>query len=196
MGIVQSTAPAELALTMQEVKNRIKVEMTDQDDDEFIMLLIGATQGHAEDVTRRQFVEATFTYTIDAFPSGDEIELPKPPLVSVTSVKYIDTSGVQQTFSSGNYDTITDQEPGFIRLGYNKEWPSTRDQPDAVEVIFKAGYGTQSSVPAELKCAMGMHLGHHYDHRKSVEIGQGITMVEVPQGYEDLIYPFRVPEVF
>ena len=85
-----------------DVANYTRVEVAE--DEPLIRQLIKAATYQCEQaMTWRQFVTATWTRTWDRFPSGgaffDEIELPYPPLQSVTTVKYFDSAGTQQTLA-------------------------------------------------------------------------------------------------
>ena len=61
-------------------------------------------------------------------------KLTRIPAASVTSLKYFDADGVQQTLSSGAYalDSADDYGPAYVVPAYASSWPSTRDQVNAV----------------------------------------------------------------
>ena len=82
MGLSLATAPTELPVTMQMAKRHLRV--TDGDEDDLIRALIGGATDHAQTVTNRQLVSATYEYTLNAWE--DVIYLPRPPLSSVTTV--------------------------------------------------------------------------------------------------------------
>jgi hypothetical protein len=66
--------------------------------------------------------------------------LPRPPLVSVTSIKYLDADHVEQTFSSADYWVSGVGRTGRITLKSGSSWPTVGAYPDAVVVRFVAGY--------------------------------------------------------
>jgi hypothetical protein len=80
--------------------------------------------------------------------TGYEIFLPKPPLVTVNSIKYIDQNGVQQTLATDQYLVDTVSEPGRVTPAYGTSWPSTREQANAVEVSFNCGYASKITADA------------------------------------------------
>jgi len=128
----------------------------------------------------RQLCTATWTLKLDSFPPADYIELPRPPLATVTSVKYYDLAGTQQTFSSGKYTVDTHSEPGRVVLNYGESWPSIRSQSQAVEVIYTAGYGADdTSVPEALQCALRLLVGHFNENREAVLTGTISKTVEL-----------------
>lgn len=129
--------PAPISLT--EAKLHLRV--TSSADDELITALIRAAREWCELFQNRAFVTQTITLTLDRFPNV--FEIPKPPLQSVSSIKYIDTAGVQQTLDPSVYDVDTVSEPGRIALAYGQSWPSIRGDINSVEVIYVAGYATK-----------------------------------------------------
>lgn len=122
---------------------------------------IGALRPMAEkiasEMTGRAVLNTSFRLSAPSWPcrrpsvwcfgkaASREIELPRSPLISVTSVKYYDAEGEQQTFSANDYLVITGYEPGMIYLKEGNEWPELYDRPDAVQIEFVAGYGTTTA---------------------------------------------------
>lgn len=72
--------------------------------------------------------------------SGREIRIPLAPLVSVTSIKYLDTAGAQQTLAADQYRVDTDSLPGRITPAYGVTWPELYPVSAAVIVRFVAGF--------------------------------------------------------
>src|SRR5688500_1617752 len=74
-------------------------------DDALVDGLILAAKEKVEADTRRQLVTATWELSLDKFPcaNGGIIPLEKPPIQSVSFVKYIDGDGVLQTLDASNY---------------------------------------------------------------------------------------------
>lgn len=64
---------------------------------------ISASRTYFEEQTGRPTITQTREYALDAVPYQTAIEIPHPPLLSVSSVTYLDASGVEQTFSADNY---------------------------------------------------------------------------------------------
>ena len=109
-----------------------------------VLTFLDAARQLVERDTDRSILNTTWTMKLDAFPSV--IYLPKGVTVSVTSVKYTDTSGSEQTLSEGTDYT---ESLGFDtgRIVPVDSWPSDidTDLKNAVEVIYVAGYGASSS---------------------------------------------------
>jgi uncharacterized phiE125 gp8 family phage protein len=134
------TAPYADPVSLEAAKQHIRVDTPD--DDALIARTIRSAVETFEVHTRRQYVTASWRMTLDAFPSDGYIDLPMPPVQSVTSITYVDADGATQTVSAADYSLDSDREPGRINLAYNASWPSPRTQPNAVTVSFKSGYAT------------------------------------------------------
>jgi hypothetical protein len=175
-------------------------------------MLMVAAMAAAENATHRQILTATYELQLDRFPPfgqlfgqpsglhdvwplrGEPIRLPKPPWQSTTSVKYYDTSGVLQTWSSSNYTTAGDKEPAEIWPAYGKVWPVARMMPAAVKVQFVCGFGAGfANVPALMQAAMLLLIGHWYMNREAVVPG---VMMELPLGVKNIFEQLSVGDDF
>lgn len=190
MGLAVITPPSEEPVSLTELKAHLRVDSTD--DDAYITSLGKAGREWVESYCHRQLVTATWDLRLDKFSS--EFLLPLPELQSVTSIKYIDTDGVTQTVTGSTYVIDTDQEPGRIRLAYDKSWPDDRrSEKNGVTIRFVAGYGAASAVPDQIKAALFLYTGHLYEHREAVTIGRISRILEL--GLTRLLVPFALLEV-
>jgi uncharacterized phiE125 gp8 family phage protein len=197
MTLSLKTAPVALALDwVQEVKGHLRLD-SDEEQPRVASILIPAATQFAESETGRQLITATWTLYLDKFPcSGQRIELPKPPLKTVTSVKYYDTAGVLQTWAAaGNYGVQALAGPfadcGYISPAYAVIYPTTQSRADAVEIEFTSGYGdTFASVPPMIRAAMLLIVGEQFERRE--ESITGTIISRVPMAAHNLLWPFRV----
>jgi len=190
MALVEVTAPSEEPISMEVARLHLRVDH--QDDDALILSLIKAARDWAETFTRRALITQTWRLSLEKWPSSDTIEVPLPPLQSVSSIAYKDKDGTQSTFSSSSYIVDTDKTPGEIVLAYGESWPGGSLYPTSpIAITFAAGYGASaSSVPASIRQAMLLLIGHLYENREST-VGVGNITV-VPMGVEALLWPYRV----
>lgn len=93
-----SVEPAEEPITLEEAKSHLRVDI--EDDDNLILNLITAARQKAESILKRALITQTWIYYPDDFPDKDYIELPMPPLQSVSSVTYTDYNGAVTIFGS------------------------------------------------------------------------------------------------
>lgn len=157
------TAPATEPITAAECRTHSRID--DSGEDTVLATFIDEAIKHCESYTGRQMITATYDGYLDRFPRRDYIEVPKPPLQSVTSVQYYDQNGSLQTLASSTYYVDTNRWVGRIRLRNGESWPNTESLRDgAVVVRFVCGYGDAATdVPSNLLLAMRMMVDHRYD---------------------------------
>jgi len=188
------TAPAVEPVSLQEARDHLRaIEDTAGTEDAVIAGLIKRARelfDGRDGFLGRQLITATWDLTIDEFPIGDFIDLPLAPVQSITSITYIDTSGNEQTLDSGVYSLSKDltNQPR-VWLTYTGEWPDTRDIQEAVTIRFVAGYGLQADVPEPIRAAILLMIGHGYENREPVNIGNIVTTI--PMTVDALIWPYR-----
>jgi uncharacterized phiE125 gp8 family phage protein len=102
--------------------------------------------------------------------NNSPIVLPAP-LVSVTSIKYLDASNVQQTLAASEY-VVSDSSPALITPV--NSWPETSGSGDSLRVRFSTGYsapGTSpmlsEALPATVRTAMLMQIADMYENREA-----------------------------
>jgi len=170
MGLSLVTAPTVEPLSLVEAKVHLRVD--DAYSDTYINTLIVAARKHIENVTRRRLVQQTWDYTLAEFPTGD-ICLPIQPVSSITSVNYINGSGVSTPFTS--FTLISDGPRSRVVLDYNQSWPTARVHGNAVTVRFVAGYEPTTdspqdltgNIPGDIKSAMKLIIGDLFENRES-----------------------------
>jgi uncharacterized phiE125 gp8 family phage protein len=176
------TAPSVEPLSTEEVKIQSKVDL--DIDDEYIDGLIVMGRQYVEAFQNRALITQTWTAYFDTFPTGASsyFEIPLPPLQSVTSLKYLDTDGVQQTMSAALYRVDNRIEPGRIYLEYQQSWPIARAVRNAIEIEFVCGYGdAPTSIPAGTKHALMMLCAAWYDRRTAVVDQSSGNVTELPR---------------
>lgn len=196
MALSLVTSPDDEPVTVEDAKIHVKVD-TD-DEDALIASLVQAAREYCEVFTGRKCLRQTWDLKLDDFPcNGFAMELPFPPVSSVTSVSYVDADGVTQTWAAGATGYTTDLPVGpqashaRVFPSYGVWYPATRSQPNAVTVRFVCGYGTDAAtVPAGFVAAIKLLLGHWYLNRESVVIGTVSTSVQTT--VDALLWPYRV----
>jgi uncharacterized phiE125 gp8 family phage protein len=168
-------------VSLEEARVHLRVET--EAEDVLIVGLIGAAREWAEVVTRRALVTTTYRLDLSEWPC-DEITLPRPPLKTLTSVKYYDTANVLQTWAASNYQVSAPVGPwaprAEIELAYGVIWPTTYPREDAIQITFDAGY---VDFPKALKAALLILLTHLFEHR-------GDASQELPPAARALLSPY------
>lgn len=178
------TAPATEPVTVADVKLHARVAHAVEDA--LITTWIAAARKLAEEYQHRAYIQQTWRLVFDSFPPSC-FDLPRPPLISVDSVKYYDEDGVEATLSASLYTVDTISEVGRLSLNAGESWPSVTLRPiNGVIVEFKAGYGAAAAdVPASVKNAIYLYCTWMYENREA-ETGT------VPQAFFDLLKPDRM----
>lgn len=195
MNRVLVSPPAEEPLTVAEAKLHLRIDEDQEDEDGLVDALISAARQAVEEATGRALITQTWkVFLDDHFPSrywrDAPINLPLPPLQSVTHIKYYDSSGSLITLAGTEY--FVDVPASRITLPYLKYWPATSyPRPAAVEVQYVTGYGDEASdVPPALRAAVKLMVGTLYEHREGIVVGTSAQ--ELPQAVDFLLNPFRI----
>ena len=179
------TAPTIDPVSTADARKHCNV--TTNDDDGYLCDLVTAARMNLEEVCWSSFITQTWQYWFNGF--GSRMFIPRPPLQSVTFVKYTDGNGDLQTVDSSVYEISSNLGFWFVGLQHGQSWPSPRGHRDDVTVQVVSGYGdTALDVPMPLRQAMKLLVGNMYRIRGD-EPPQ-----EVPAAVQGLIAPYRIKE--
>ena len=189
------TAPSSLPVSLAETKTFLKVD--DSSEDSLITMMIGAATGVCEEYTGRAFISQTWEKWIDGRPSRrrdqwwdgvrdlalselneymDCIELRKPPVQSITSIKSYNLSNTESTFSSAKY--FLDEKSVVPRacLKHGEVWPTDLRARSSIAVQFVAGYGDDDTdVPDDIRNAILIQTASLYENRGDSSCGLNKT---------------------
>jgi uncharacterized phiE125 gp8 family phage protein len=214
------TAPSLEPLSLADAKLHLRIDTDLTEDDTTVSALISAVRRDCEAFQRRAYITQSWLLTLDNFPSEAElwpysssrvIEIPRPPLQSITSIKYLGRVDALDSDFDSAYDSVTklhtlnpdfyqvdiQSEPGRVAPIPTMWWPFTRfgqisPSLNGVTIEFVAGYGsTAAAVPAEVVQAMKLMLGGYYENREAVLTGARAVAIKVP-GAETLLWRDRV----
>ena len=181
------TAPTVEPLALAEVKDYHKIE--ESADDTLIYGLIISAREHVEKVTSRAFITQTWDLFLDTLPTV--VLIHHSPLQSVTSFKYIDTGGIQQTWGASKYRVDSKSEPARITPAHGEVWPAARAVTNAIEIRFIAGYGAVGSdVPRTSLLSMLALIGAWYENREAISSAPNLR--EVPMSVKRLLVNEKV----
>lgn len=122
-------------------------------EDTWITSMLQVIRQYAEDYQCRAYYTQTREMVLDSWPDKDYIDLPMPPLQSVTSVKYYDEDGTEYTFSTTYYDVTNTnvKSKGRITLKYGESWPTEVLRPSEPIIIrYVCGYTSKANFLKEL----------------------------------------------
>ena len=159
-----TTAPSTEPVTLADAKVHLRTVTGDTSEDAAVITpLIQAAREYCENVTGR----ALAAQTIKAYPDSWGLwRMPRPPFSTITSIKYYDVDDTEYTLAVTDYqvDAVDGQvsileEPGVELRVLN---------PIVVE--YAAGYTTGNTLPAAVRQAMLLLIGHWYTNREAVGV--------------------------
>ena len=176
------------AVTLAETKMHLRVDSTAEDT--LIAGLVTAATADAEHLMGRAIMPQKWVLTLDSFSSV--MTLQRPTVTAVDSVKYVDSTGALVTLSPTLYQvSLANDYTATIMPAYGQTWPETREQPDAVQIIFSTGYADAASVPESIKAWIKLRVGTLYETRASVVVDRGMSVAELSLA-DSLLSRYRV----
>lgn len=172
MGVQILTGPATEPVSLNEAKLHLRVDITE--DDALITRLIVGAREWAEKYTRRSLITQDLRLSLDSFPiDGGAIEIPRGPVQSspVLVVAFTNVNGISENLEGCQLDNSSLDELHRLLPPVGESWPSTRDQVNAVLIDYRAGYGDAEDVPADIRTAILLHVGWHYENREAKPFG-------------------------
>jgi len=169
------TPPTTLPISVAEAKAHLRV--TVDDDDALIEGYIRAALAHAEMMTGRAFVEQTWEFVVDAFPTVEIGPLTPGPVTSAVVI-YIDADGFEQTVDANDYELdVSSAEGWVVPVG---AWPSAMETINAIRVEFTVA---PEFIPQDVKHAIYLLVGHFYNAREAA----GAKRDAIPYGVDALL---------
>jgi uncharacterized phiE125 gp8 family phage protein len=161
---------SSLVCTVDEVKEALRLTASHHDD--LIERLIAAATGECQNYQGHKYLTVAVVEYFDAWPA---VIRPRwVPLVSVTSIAYIDTNGDAQTLAADQYDVDADGWPGRIAPAYNCSWPDLRGDINGVTLTYQAGYGPGSDdVPQNIRNAVILRTAELYNAPEGGQAAMG-----------------------
>ena len=153
-------------VTLEEL--RLQARVDHGKEDALLVAKIAAARRHIENLTRPTLAVATFEVRLDRFPSA-AIELPKVPVVEVSSITYVGADGVEAVLSPADYVVDTASPRGWIVPRSGSSWPTTMRTLNAVGIRFTAGYAPED-VPEPLREAILQLAAWWYAQREAADL--------------------------
>ncbi len=189
---IQTTPPANLPVSLTDAKLHLRVDH--DDEDLLIDGLIEAATDHLDGWTGilgRCLEEQEWRQDFDWF--AQVIRLPLWPVNSISSITWRDIAGQIATVHSDDYALKSDALGAYVRFKDGFSYPNGLHQNAAISVTFNAGYPQagdplESTVPAAIKAAILLLVGHWYQNREAVSDS---APTELPLAVNSLIAPYR-----
>lgn len=168
------TAPTAIPISLEEARRHLRLSADDEDT--LLVDYLHACRDYLQDEVTGGITLLTTTYdrVLPCFGGlRNRIELPLPPLQSITSITYLDPAGASQTLTENTH--FASHKPsvgrGWVVPTPEYDWPDTADDRDnAVTIRFVAGY-TPATLPHKAKQAVRLMLGSFFEFRESTIVG-------------------------
>ena len=191
-GLVLTTKPTISPITLVELKEHLRIDATNDSEDAFLRTIILSATDYFEQRSWRQLITATYTQYFDDFPPL-QFELRKPPLQSITSIKYFDANAVEQTLATSVFEVDTFSQVGRVVLADGESFPTVDDRINAVKVEYKAGYGdTRDDVPDLIMSTIKLIAAWMFENRDTVRTAASVQEIPVPQALSHLINQYSI----
>lgn len=181
------TAPTETPISLDEAKVNCSVDAEITDWDALITGLIEAATSLLDGypgILGRCLVTQTWQVTADDLDRCMRLPMPASAVV----VKVRNSAGQLATVTSTNYSLLADARGSYVRFKDAYAYPGDLAETEAVILEFTAGYGAAADVPAAIKQAMHLLVGHWFANR---EAAAPTSFDELPLGPKALLTPFR-----
>lgn len=163
------TPPAAEPVSIATVKAHLRLDGSTEDA--LLAIYLAGAREQGEGLARRAFITQTLEMSLDEFPRDGVLSVLRPPLQSVTSVKYTDRDNVQRTWT--DYDVDIASQPG--RIIFNTLPGDALRESGAITVQFVAGYGdTSPDVPSTIQNAVLALVAYWYEMRMIGDVPDGI----------------------
>lgn len=195
-------------VALAEAKLHLRIDADFLRDDPLLVGLLPAARVMAETMAHESFLAATYDWFFDGFPEAANgyfnrlirqagpgpqwlpngaaiLRVPKPPLVSVASIKYYDPAGVQQTVDPASY-FVSSGMGSRVQPLIGQVWPVLRPQIDGCVVRHTSGLADASQVRGNVKAAIKLILGHLYEDREAT-VSASIGSKTLALGVESLL---------
>lgn len=195
-GLTLVTGPTVEPVSLQNMRTHLRLDSADTSEDEYIADLICDARAEIEHALGIALLQQTWKPTIDNWPGARSewwegtrdgaitelhggsgwLELPKYPLISVDAVTvYDEGSNSTSVTVSSTFDIDTVQEPGRMALKSGQAWPVALRPTNAIEVTFKAGYGTAAAdVPVPIQRAVRQLATYLYNKRGDCQMADAM----------------------
>jgi uncharacterized phiE125 gp8 family phage protein len=178
------TPPSGEPVTLAEAKAHLKLDTSD--DDVLVGAFITAARARAEWHTGRALMTQGWTLFLDRWPAGGVLDIPLPPLRSVSAVTTFARDDAATLLDPARY--VVDLAGNRIALRPASVLPPLLRNINAIAIAFTAGYGAAGDVPQGLKSAILELIAFVYEHR-------GEAPAELPQDVQALLAPYRVLKI-
>lgn len=170
-------------ISLQQLKTQVQLADDYREHDNELQALITAAREKYESDTGLVLCSSSWRLNFDQWPVS-YLELPTRTVSGISSIKYIDATGAQQTVASTVYELDAAYPSPQIRLKDNQQWPTIRGHKGDIEINYVAGHANQGAVPYRDQQAILLLAANWFENRTGM-IASNVS--ESPVGYNHLV---------
>ncbi len=238
-GLQLVAGPSQEFVSLAAAKTHLRITSSFTLDDQYITYTIQFARQWAETVLRRALLTQQWMLSLKNWPGRNfngsqglpynqgqfdafnHIKIPLPPLQSVQSVNYYDTSGNFYTMPQGgqlpssppgsnanlqlanSYNVFTAFEPGRIVLPFSQIWPTVILVPGApIQINFTCGYPSVAALSSTFEGfhatyrAILMIVAYLYENRvPPTEMRKSNVPAGLALVFEEMLIEYRVEDL-
>lgn len=160
--------PSFDVVKLDEMKKYLVLE--DDYSNETVAALIRTAHEEVTKYLNKAVAKQEFIYSLDSLP-GAIISIPKPPLISIKSLKIYDDSGNVATVSVNDYYIDVYSSRLILRNTFQNPFSKLREV-GAYEIDFYSGYSTVEEVPECIKTAIKLYVSFRFENPECSEMSK------------------------
>ncbi len=185
MTVALVTPPALEPLTLQEVKNHLRIDH--EHEDNLLADTLKAARQFVEFSSHQKCISQTWRQYESRASDSCAVTLQVGPVISIASVTAFDAEGTPTVLSPETYGLFRGEDPSVLQFS-NLMAQSTASNGFEIDIV--AGFGDLGiDVPDTLKRAILLLVAHWYEFRGAVSPQD--QPVSLPAGFETLISQFK-----
>lgn len=166
-------------------KEFLKWDASDTSEDTTMTAILKSTIKAAEMYTGRAIDRATWRTYLDSFY---DFTFDVAPIVTTSgfSVKYFNSSNVEQTLGTTNYTLVNNGNDAYARIEFEGSLPDLYDRHEPVYLEYLAGYTTY---PPDLVDIILHEAATRFEHRTNQQSG---ALGDVIFGFHQRLFPWKL----
>lgn len=184
---IRVVEPLGYPVSLDEAKVHCHVDGADEDD--YLTALIEAAVDHLDGYSGILGKCLMAQSWQQAFDCWQDFRLELGPVMELQEIAYIDGDGVDQLFDLSSVRLEHRVRDCFVCLKSGQSWPEADLAAGPIKVTWQAGYADADKVPAGVKHAIKLMIGHWFENREGVIVG--VSTSELPMAVNALLAPHR-----
>ena len=187
--VLTLTGAPDPLVSLGDIKVHCRVDH--YDDDLYLTGLVKAAEAMIDGpngMVAKAIAAQEWTLKQSRLNGKTQLPIPVVPFRDVVSLSYYDADNVLQTADLVNgFVTFGNEDFGYIQPLVS--WPAMYDRPDAITLVFHAGFGDVADCPQNLIHAVKMLVAHWYENRETVV---DYSVNDLPMAVTELVNVHRI----